>query len=131
MEQYMMAEKAKLFKDSKILEKIMESNTPKQIKALGRIVKNFDESVWKQNRYSIAIKGNLNKFSQNKNLKKFLLGTKNKVIVEASPYDKIWGIGMCTDDKSIENPLFWKGKNLLGFALMEVRDSLNYQMRIK
>lgn len=125
MEQYMMAEKARLFKDNKILEEIMKTNNPKQIKVLGRAVKNFDEFVWKKNRYDIVVKGNFAKFSQSEDLKKFLLKTKNKVIVEASPYDKIWGIGMCDDDKFIENPLFWKGKNLLGFALMEVRDSLN------
>jgi ribA/ribD-fused uncharacterized protein len=123
MEQYMMAEKARLFKDDATLEEIMKSNHPKQMKSLGRQVKNFDEDTWKRNRYSIILKGNYAKFNQNQNLRGFLINTKDKVIVEASPYDKIWGIGMSCDD-NVENPLNWKGLNLLGFALMEVRDEL-------
>ena len=124
MEQYMMAEKARLFHDNETLEKIMNSNNPKQIKDLGRQVRNFDEALWIKNRYSIILKGNYAKFSQNEDLKEFLTGTKNKVLVEASPYDKVWGIGMSSDDENIENPLLWKGLNLLGFALMEVRDEM-------
>ena len=124
MEQYMMAEKAKLFEDKEILEKIMVSKHPKQIKELGRKVKNFNEEIWEKKRYSIILNGNYAKFLQNKNLKQFLLQTKNRVLVEASPYDKIWGIGMSVDDKHIDNPLEWNGQNLLGFALMEVREEL-------
>lgn len=124
MEQYMMAEKARLFEDDEVLNEIMESKHPKQIKELGRKVKNFDEKVWEQKRYSIILNGNYAKFIQNERLKEFLLGAKNRVIVEASPYDKIWGIGMSSDDEQINNPLKWKGLNLLGFALMEVRDEL-------
>ncbi len=124
MEQYMMAEKARLFEDDEILNEIMESKNPKQIKELGRKVKNFNEKVWEQKRYSIILNGNYAKFIQNERLKEFLLGAKNRVLVEASPYDKIWGIGMSSDDEHINNPLEWKGLNLLGFALMEVRDEL-------
>ena len=69
-------------------------------------------------------RGNLAKFSQNAELKEFLLNTDNRVLVEASPVDKIWGIGLAVDDKNIENPLMWQGLILLGFALMEVRDDL-------
>lgn len=124
MEQYMMAEKARLFKDNEILEKIMKSTHPKQMKDFGRKVKNFDEDLWCEKRYSIVVKGNYAKFSQNEELKQFLNNTNERVLVEASPYDKIWGIGMSADDHNIENPLMWKGRNLLGFALMEVRDQL-------
>ena len=124
MEQYMMAEKARLFKDEEVLEKILKSKHPKQIKEMGRKVRNFDEEVWKKKRYSIILNGNYAKFLQNDGLRQFLMQTPNRVLVEASPYDKIWGIGMAVDDMHIENPLEWKGLNLLGFALMEVRDEL-------
>jgi ribA/ribD-fused uncharacterized protein len=124
MEQYMMAEKARLFEDNETLEKIMKSKNPKQIKNLGRQVKNFDEYLWVKNRYSIILNGNYAKFIQNEDLRQFLIGTKDRVLVEASPYDKIWGIGMSADEENIENPLSWNGSNLLGFALMEVRYEL-------
>lgn len=124
MEQYMMAEKARLFNDEEVLEEILKSKSPKQIKELGRKVRNFDEEVWKKKRYSIILNGNYAKFMQNEGLRQYLIGTKDRVLVEASPYDKIWGIGMTADHEHIENPLQWKGLNLLGFALMEVRDEL-------
>ena len=76
---------------------------------------------------SILVTGqfqNLLKFSQNQNFKDFLLSTGDKILVEASPYDRIWGIGMLETDNRAENPLLWNGENLLGFALMEVRDQL-------
>nr|WP_276576024.1 NADAR family protein [Oceanirhabdus seepicola] len=124
MEQYMMAEKARLFEDNEILEEILRSCHPKQIKELGRKVRNFNEDLWKRRRYSIILNGNYAKFLQNENLRQFLMQTKNRVLVEASPYDKIWGIGMSADNEKINNPLLWNGQNLLGFALMEVRDEL-------
>jgi len=124
MEQYMMAEKARIFKDEDMLKEILQSKNPKQIKELGRKVRNFDEKVWENKRYSIIFNGNYAKFFQNEELRKFLISTKDHVLVEASPYDKIWGIGMSANDKNIENPLEWKGLNLLGFALMEVRDEI-------
>ena len=124
MEQYMMAEKAKLFNDSETLNLIMDETDQKTIKYLGRIVKNFNSNIWDENKYNIVLKGNFAKFSQNNNLKDFLLSTNDSIIVEASPYDKVWGIGMKQDDKNILDVSKWKGKNLLGFALMEVRDML-------
>lgn len=123
-EQYMMAQKAKLFADEEIFQKILKTNDPKEIKALGRLVKNYHEDLWKQKRFEIVLQGNLAKFSQNAELKQFLLNTSNNVIVEASPYDKVWGIGLSADDENAEKPLQWKGLNLLGFALMEVRKQL-------
>lgn len=124
MEQYMMAEKARLFNDHETLLKILTNKNPKQIKELGRQVRGFDESKWKKYSQSIILNGNLAKFLQDKNLKQYLMETKNKVLVEASPYDKIWGIGLSADHDNAKNPLLWKGQNSLGFALMEVRDEL-------
>lgn len=124
MEQFMMAEKARLFGDKEIEEKIMQCKEPKLIKALGRGVHNFDEDTWNKVKYSIVLKGNYHKFLQNDNLRIFLLSTDDKVLVEASPYDGVWGVKMSANDKAIEYPINWKGKNLLGFALMEVRSEL-------
>ena len=123
-EQYMMAQKAKLFGDDEIFEKILQTTSPKEIKALGRLVKNYQDDIWIEHRYKIVLRGNVEKFSQNVELKQFLLHTSNKVIVEASPYDKVWGIGLSADDGNAEKPLQWKGLNLLGFALMDVRKQL-------
>ena len=124
MEQYMMSEKARLFGDEEIREKIMKSADPREIKALGRLVKNFDDSLWNRVKYSIVLTGNYYKFMQNEELKKFLLSTGDKVLVEASPYDRVWGIGMGASNENIEKPEMWRGENLLGFALMEVRDEI-------
>ncbi len=124
MEQYMMAEKARLFGDKKIEEKILHCNVPGKIKALGRKVEGFEEDVWQACRYSIVLNGNYYKFSQNKRLWNFLNKTKDTILVEASPYDRIWGIGLAEDKKEAVQPEHWKGINLLGFALMEVREEL-------
>lgn len=124
MEQYMMFQKARLFKDDFIANKIMLTNDPKNIKYLGRKVNGFNEKVWDRNKEEIVIKGNLLKFTQSNELREFLINTKDKILVEASSYDRIWGIGMEEDHIDATNPKEWKGKNLLGFALMEVRDIL-------
>ncbi|WPC38222.1 NADAR family protein [Brachyspira hyodysenteriae] len=124
MEKYMMYNKALLFDDKDIANEILNNNQPKAIKELGRKVKNFNDELWDKMKYKIVFTGNYHKFSQNTNLRNFLLSTKNKVLVEASPYDKVWGIKMKYDDENIENPFCWKGENLLGFALMEARDEI-------
>lgn len=124
MEQYMMASKAQLFSDRTVLTQIMRSKEPKQMKALGRKVSYFDSTVWDAYKYGIVLQGNLYKFTQNPNLKAFLLSTDDKVLAEASPYDAIWGIKMTMRQAERSNPLAWKGENLLGFALMEVRSKL-------
>lgn len=121
-EQYMMAQKALLFGDNKIYNEIMKASHPKQFKALGRMISGFDDKIWNQHKTDIVIKGNTAKFSQNQELKYFLLNTNERILVEASPYDKIWGIGMKSDDSRCENPTLWQGENLLGFCLMEARD---------
>ncbi len=123
-EQYMMAQKAILFKDDEILQKIMSADNPAVYKSLGRQIRNFDSKIWDENKCKIVVSGNMAKFSQNPELFDFLLKTGDRVLVEASPYDRIWGIGLAKDTPEIENPFKWKGINLLGFALMEVRENL-------
>jgi len=123
----MMAEKARLFKDEEMLEKILKAATPAEAKKLGRKVKNFDHQTWSAQCYDIVRDGNVHKFGQNADLKSYLLGTGERVLVEASPYDAIWGIGMAKSDPNITFPNKWKGANLLGFALMESRNILQNQ----
>ena len=124
MEQYMMAEKAELFGDQEIQEQILKCNDPRQIKALGRKVRGFDQKVWDRFKYPIVLSGNWCKFSQNRLLREFLLSTGDSVLVEASPYDNIWGIRLPASAPEAQDPHKWRGQNLLGFALMEVRDEL-------
>lgn len=104
---------------------MLASNDPKEIKALGRQVKNFDAETWNRVAPDIVVKGNLHKFRQNPELCQFLLDTGEKILVEASPYDTIWGIGMQESESGVDNPENWKGTNFLGFALMEVRGILS------
>lgn len=122
-EHFMMAEKARLF-DASLVEQILEANTPAEAKKLGRKVENFENSVWESKRFDIVVQANLLKFGQNGALKEFLVSTGDRVLVEASPVDNVWGIGMATDHPNAENPSKWKGLNLLGYALMEVRSQL-------
>jgi ribA/ribD-fused uncharacterized protein len=121
-EQYMMYQKAILFKDLKIAELIMKQNNPIECKKLGRKVKNFDNDIWNKNAKDIVCKGLFLKFSQNIKLKNFLLNTKDKILAEASPYDKIWGIGISVNDA--KNGKAFNGTNWLGECLMKVRDEL-------
>lgn len=123
-EHFMMAEKARLFNDLDNLDKIINSKSPSQAKQFGREVIGFNEDIWTANRFEIVKKGNIAKFGQNPELKDFLLSTTKRILVEASPVDTIWGIGLSKDSEHCENPLKWRGLNLLGFALMEVRDIL-------
>ena len=123
-EHWMMAEKARLFDDAEILEQILTAESPGEAKKLGRQVRNFNQQIWEANRYTIVKMGNQHKFEQNPLLKDFLLTSSERILVEASPYDAIWGIGMAESDNGVENPHLWNGPNLLGFALMEVRDAL-------
>ena len=123
-EHWMMAKKALLFGDQEIAEKIMAAEKPAIAKQLGREVKNFDAVVWEEKAFSIVVEGNQHKFMQNGLLKEYLLQTGNKIIVEASPADKVWGIGLARDAEDAGNPFEWKGTNLLGFALMQVREKI-------
>jgi ribA/ribD-fused uncharacterized protein len=123
-EHFMMAEKAKLFGDSDVHQKIIRAATPDEAKSLGRKVKGFAEDIWITKRFDIVVKGNLAKFSQNTTLKNHLLSTGSKILVEASPVDNIWGIGLAEADERAKNPTLWQGLNLLGFALMQTRDQI-------
>lgn len=123
-EQYMMAQKALLFDDIQTYDKIMSLANPYKIKALGRLVKNFNQEIWDKHKEDIVFNGNLLKFSQNKKLCKQLLATGDKEIVEASPTDTIWGIGLAETDPDIYDKSKWRGTNLLGKAIMKVRDVL-------
>ena len=123
-EHYMMSEKALLFNDDETSKKIINANSPAEAKKLGRTIKGFVEEIWVQHRFDIVVIGNLAKFEQNPEIKEFLLSTDHSILVEASPVDKIWGVGLAEDNSDIMNPNLWKGLNLLGFALMEVREQL-------
>lgn len=123
VEQYMMFMKAKLFEDHETADEIMSITNPRTIKRLGRSVRNFNPKVWDDNKYSIVFEGCLAKFSQNEGLKKRLLATEG-TIVEASPYDVIWGIGLREDDPHALDPSKWRGENLLGEILTDVRTLL-------
>jgi len=123
-EHFMMAEKARLFNDHETLAEILAAKSPAVAKKLGRKVANFNDVAWLDARWDIVVRGKMAKFSQHPDLKSFLLQTGDSVIVEASPFDKIWGIGMAATHANAENPTKWDGLNLLGFALMEVRELL-------
>lgn len=126
-EHWMMAKKALLFNEKEIFQQIISAGSPAVAKALGREVRNFEAEKWNNAAYAIVTEGNLHKFSQNINLGKFLLSTNEKVLVEASPADAVWGIGLPQDNSKATNPLEWRGTNWLGFALMEVRDILKHK----
>ncbi|MCW8877006.1 MAG: NADAR family protein [Kangiellaceae bacterium] len=128
-EHFMMAEKARLFKDKsqtnlELINRIIEASHPQKAKKLGRQVEGFTNEEWNRRRFEIVVTGNLAKFSQNEQLREFLLSTGKRVLVEASPVDKVWGIGLAEDHQDASNPFKWKGMNLLGFVLMEVRSRL-------
>lgn len=123
-EHWMMAKKALLFDDKEVYDKILLAKSPAEAKELGRQVRNFEDSMWNEKRFKIVVDGCLQKFTHHQDLKQFLLNTKDRVLVEASPIDRIWGIGLTADSDKAENPKQWNGLNLLGFALMEARDLL-------
>jgi ribA/ribD-fused uncharacterized protein len=123
-EHWMMAGKARLFGDADGLAAVLAASSPGAAKAAGRTVRGFDESRWRDVRYDLVVEGNLAKFGQNADLGHYLRTTGQKVLVEASPYDVIWGIGMARTHEDVGRPTRWRGMNLLGFALMDVRDRL-------
>ncbi|MDY7087122.1 MAG: NADAR family protein [Actinomycetota bacterium] len=124
-EHYMMWRKAVLFGDEVMAGRILAAPHPKVAKALGGRVANFRQDVWNANRYEIVVSGNRAKFTQHDELRDFLLTTGERVLVEASPLDRIWGIGLGRDDPRAADPRRWRGTNLLGFALMDVREELS------
>lgn len=123
-EQYMMHGKAVLFGDAEIAAQILAADHPRQHKALGRKVRNFDDKVWRREREAIVLAGNRAKFTQNPELRAQLLATAGTTLVEASPYDRIWGIGLAATDPRAQDPATWRGQNLLGQILTRLRDEL-------
>ena len=123
-EHFMMAEKARLFGDDEIRAQILDCTTPAEAKALGRAVRNFDAERWNAECFGIVVNGNVAKFGQNAAMGEFLLRTGTRVLVEASPRDRIWGIGMGAANPAAMQPSQWRGLNLLGFALMAAREQL-------
>ncbi len=123
-EHYMMAAKARLFGDQAVLAEVLAATSPGAAKAAGRKVRGFDEERWRAHRWDIVVNANLAKFGQHPDLGAFLCQTGEQVLVEASPVDAIWGIGLAADDPAARDPATWQGLNLLGFALMEVRARL-------
>jgi ribA/ribD-fused uncharacterized protein len=123
-EHWMMVGKARLFGDEAAAGAILATDDPAEAKRLGRTVRGYDEAAWRAARYDLVVRGNLAKFGQDPLLGAFLLATGERVLVEASPVDRIWGIGLAEGDQAATDPARWRGLNLLGFALMDVRDEL-------
>ena len=127
-EQYMMASKAMLFGDEEVLEEIMMAYSPRDHKKLGRKIRGFDPTIWDERKYDIVVEGNKAKFGQNPGFREFLLSTGNAILAEASPYDTIWGIGLDREQAEKGTVEQWQGENLLGCALMDVRDWLREEI---
>ncbi|WP_031513854.1 NADAR family protein [Streptomyces sp. NRRL F-5123] len=123
-EHWMMAGKARLFDDPEAEQRILAAASPGAAKAAGRKVRGFDEAVWQRERFALVAAGSRHKFGQHPELREYLLATAGRVLVEASPLDRIWGIGLAADDERAADPARWQGLNLLGFALMDARDAL-------
>lgn len=121
-EHFMLAEKARLFEDDKTLAKILKAPSADAAKKLGRQIVGFDGKRWDARGFDAVVEGNVAKFSQHEGLKRFLLSTHGRVLVEASPVDNIWGIELAASDPRALDPRQWMGPNLLGFALMQARD---------
>ncbi|WP_461083864.1 NADAR family protein [Streptomyces deserti] len=136
-EHWMMAEKARLFGDAEAERRVLAADHPSLAKKAGRLVRGFDEAAWERERFRIVVEGSVHKFAAHADLRAFLLGTgergemgvpraggRGRVLVEASPVDRVWGIGLAADDEAALDPERWRGANLLGFALMEARERL-------
>jgi ribA/ribD-fused uncharacterized protein len=123
-EQYMMSEKAKLFGDLEMYRKIMATKSPKEQQDYGRQVKNFDIDIWNENARKIVFRGNMARFTQNEEQKKHIMSTDGTTLVEASPYDRVWGIGLSKDDPASHCRDTWRGKNWLGEVLTLVREEI-------
>ncbi|MGW2637886.1 NADAR family protein [Streptomyces sp. NPDC001348] len=136
-EHWMMAGKARLFEDAEAERRVLAAGHPSQAKKAGRLVRGFDEAIWERERFRIVVEGSVHKFSAHPGLREFLLGTGERsemgvplaggwgrVLVEASPVDRVWGIGLAADDEAASDPERWRGPNLLGFALMAARERL-------
>jgi ribA/ribD-fused uncharacterized protein len=123
-EQFMHAEKARLFGDEAMAARIMRSDSPHEHKMMGARVTGFDGETWDVRKFAVVTAGNLAKFEQNAGLRRRLLDTGDTILAEANPKDFIWGIGLAIDDPAAQDPANWQGQNLLGKVLMQVRQTL-------
>lgn len=123
-EHYMMWRKARLFGDERRAAEVLAARSPAQAKAIGRQVAGFDEAGWEAERWGIVVDASVAKFASDPALRDYLAATRRRVLVEASPVDRIWGIGLAADAARATSPAQWRGLNLLGFALMEARERL-------
>jgi len=123
-EHFMMAEKARLFRDEDALALILKAKTPSEAKKLGRAVRNYEDLAWGRARSLAVVKGNVAKFDQAPERRELLRSTGDAILVEAAPRDRIWGIGMGRSNPDARDPTKWRGQNLLGFALVEARRQL-------
>lgn len=125
-EQYMMAEKARFFRDADTEAEIMKTTSPKRVKEMGRQVKGFDEGMWHRVREGVVLRASWFKFGSNPDLARLLVETGDRELVEASPVDRVWGIGLAVSDPRSRNKRMWPegALNLLGQSLTRVRDLL-------
>ena len=123
-EHFMMWSKARLFADDATAHDILSAPSPGAAKSLGRKVHGFSQTRWDEQRPSIVVAGNVAKFGQTPALREYLLATRKRILVEASPTDTVWGIGLDARDPRAQDPASWRGLNLLGFALMHARERL-------
>ena len=129
-EQYMMAGKALAFGDNDVFNAIMRATNPREHKALGRQVRNFDADVWNEIAREIVFDGNVAKFTSSEYFEKYLLDTEDLYLVEGAVYDAVWGVKLAWDDPRIENPANWQGTNWLGETLMRVREEIRSRGRV-
>ncbi|WP_405605821.1 NADAR family protein [Streptomyces sp. NBC_01410] len=123
-EHWMMAGKARLFGDAEAERQALTATSPAAAKRAGRLVRGFDDAIWERERFAIVRSGSVHKFGHHAELRDYLMRTGDRVLVEASPLDRVWGIGLAADDERAQDPARWRGLNLLGFALMEAREEL-------
>ncbi|MFJ6014558.1 NADAR family protein [Streptomyces sp. NPDC092952] len=123
-EHWMMAAKARLFGDAESEAAAVAAKSPAEAKKVGRLVRGFDEAIWERERFALVTAGSVHKFRAHPELREFLVNTGERVLVEASPMDRVWGIGLAADDPRAARPAAWRGLNLLGFALMDARAEL-------
>lgn len=124
-EHFMMAEKARLFGDEAMLREVLAAHDPGAAKDAGRRIAHFDEAIWAERRFDIVKRACMAKFDSDDELRSFLQSTGSRVLAEASPRDRVWGIGLSEQDSDARRPSRWRGLNLLGFALMEARAELS------
>lgn len=126
-EQFMMWKKAKIMEDEESADLISKTTSPYKVKQLGRKVRNFDQKLWDRKKIEVMVEALTFKFNNSARID-LLLSTGDAIIAEASPYDKIWGIGLDASDPNSKDQEKWKGQNLLGKCLMTVRENLREQI---